>query len=73
MATQSSIPAVVTNRVINVAGGNLFALAAQYLGDATKWYQIAKANGLSDPMIVGTATLTIPQSSIASNGGVLGA
>lgn len=73
MASQSSIPAVVTNRVITVAGGNLYALAAQYLGDATKWYQIAKANGLSDPMIVGVVTLTIPQSSIASNGGILGA
>ncbi|WP_271024992.1 hypothetical protein [Rhizobium sp. RCAM05973] len=73
MASQSSIPVVVTNRVITVAGGNLYALAAQYLGDATKWYQIAKANGLTDPMIVGIATLTIPQSSIASNGGILGA
>lgn len=73
MATQSSILAVSTNRVITVAGGNLFAIAAQYLGDATKWYQIAKANGLTDPMIVGIVTLTIPQSSIASNGGILGA
>lgn len=72
MADQGSIPAVSTNRVITVAGGNLYALAAQYLGDATKWYQIAKANGLTDPVIIGLQTLTIPQSSIASNGGILG-
>ncbi len=73
MASDTSIPSVTTNRVVTVAGGNLFALAAQYLDDATKWYQIAKANNLSDPMITGIVTLTIPQSSVASNGGVLGA
>lgn len=73
MADQGSIPSVTTNRVISVVGGNLFAIAAQYLGDATKWYQIAQANNLSDPMIVGVQTLTIPQTSIPSNGGILGA
>lgn len=73
MADQGSIPSVATNRVISVVGGNLFAIAAQYLGDATKWYQIAQVNKLSDPMIVGVQTLTIPQTSIPSNGGILGA
>lgn len=73
MADQGSIPSVATNRVISVVGGNLFAIAAQYLGDATKWYQIAQANNLSDPIIVGVQTLTIPQTSIPSNGGILGA
>ncbi|NTF67978.1 LysM peptidoglycan-binding domain-containing protein [Rhizobium rhizogenes] len=68
----SSIQSASTNRVITVAGGNLFAIAAQYLGDATKWYQIAQANGLRDPVIVGLQTLIIPQTSIASNGGILG-
>ena len=72
MADQGSIPAVETNRVVSVAGGNLFQLAAQYLGDATKWYQIANANGMTDPILTGVQTLTIPQSSIASNGGILG-
>jgi nucleoid-associated protein YgaU len=72
MADQSSIPAVATNRVVTVTSGTLYALAAKYLGDATKWYQIAKANGLTDPTITGLVTLTIPQSSIASNGGILG-
>lgn len=70
MAT--NIQVASTNKVITVAGGNLFAIAAQYLNDATKWYQIAAANGLSDPMITGIATLVIPQNSIASNGGILG-
>ncbi|KAA0685997.1 LysM peptidoglycan-binding domain-containing protein [Neorhizobium sp. P12A] len=73
MADQSSIPTVATNRVVTVAGGDLFTLAAKYLGDATKWYQIAQANGLTDPMIVGLQTLVIPQSTTASNGGILGA
>jgi nucleoid-associated protein YgaU len=68
----SSIPSVATNRVITVAGGDLYSIAAKYLGDATKWYQIAKANGLTDPMIVGLQTLVIPQSNVASNGGILG-
>lgn len=67
-----SIPSVSTNKVVTVAGGNLYALAAKYLGDATKWYQIAQLNGLDDPMISGVVTLTIPQSNIASNGGILG-
>ena len=57
--------------MITVAGGNPYALAAQYLGDATKWYQIAKANGLTDPFFIGLQPLTIPQSTITSNGGVL--
>lgn len=72
MASTSSIPAAATNQVVTVAGGNLFSLAAQYLGDATKWYQIAQANGLTDPMLTGIETLTIPQNSIPSNGGILG-
>jgi hypothetical protein len=73
MADQTSIPAASTNRVVNVAGGNLYALAAKYMGDATKWYQIASANNLTDPMITGVATLVIPQSTTPSNGGILGA
>jgi L-ascorbate metabolism protein UlaG (beta-lactamase superfamily) len=36
---------------IQVNGGNLFQIAAQYLGDATQWIRIAQLNGLSDPMI----------------------
>jgi len=68
----SSIPSVSLNRVVNVAGGNLYALAAQYLGDATKWYQIAVVNGLTDPMLTGPLTLIIPPNGLPSNGGILG-
>jgi hypothetical protein len=58
------------NRTIVVAGGNLFALAAQYLQDATQWIRIAQANGLSDPVIQGVRTLIIPPVDAAAGGGV---
>jgi len=29
--------------IITVAGGNLYQLALQYLGDATQWNRIAQA------------------------------
>ena len=68
--------AIVTaqqGRVITVTGGNLFALAAQYLGDATQWNRIAQLNRLLDPFLVGTITLTIPPvNAKAGNGGILG-
>ncbi len=47
-------------RQLNVAGGNLYTLAAQEYGDATAWQTIAQANHLTDPMIHGVQTLTIP-------------
>ncbi len=57
---------------ITVAGGNLFQLAAFYLSDATQWNRIAQVNGLTDPMITGTVTLTIPPTNATgSNGGIL--
>ena len=56
--------------VITVVGGNLYALAAQYLGDATQWIRIAQANGLSDPFLVGQVTLTIPAVDPNATGGV---
>ena len=45
---------------LSTAGGNLFNLAAKAYGDATEWATIARANGLSDPMLVGINTLQIP-------------
>ena len=54
-----------------VSGGNLFALAMKYLGDATQWNRIAQANNLLDPVIVGTATLNIPSVNPLAGGGVL--
>lgn len=38
-------------QTILVANANLYQLAAQYYGDATKWTAIAQANGLSDPVV----------------------
>ena len=57
-------------QTITVAGGNLFALAAQYLGDATQWLRIAQANGLSDPMLQGLVTLVIPDVDPSAGGGI---
>lgn len=53
-----------------VAGGNLFALAAQYLNDATQWIRIAQANQLSDPQLSGVQTLIIPPVNPGSGGGI---
>lgn len=64
---------IVTAQTVTVAGGNLFALAAQYLGDASQWNRIAAINGLTDPMLVGVNTIKIPPAdSSAGNGGILG-
>ena len=60
------------NQVITVAGGNLFALAAKYLNDATQWIRIAQANDLSDPLLHGINTLVIPPVDAAAGGGIAG-
>ena len=57
---------------VQMAGGNLFSLAALELGDATEWNRIAALNGLYDPMITGLVTLLIPPvNANAGNGGIL--
>lgn len=50
-----------------ITGNNLslFALAAQYYGDAQQWTTIAQANGLVDPYMTGG---TIIQINIRNNG-----
>lgn len=54
-----------------VAGGNLQRIAADTYGDASAWTGIAKANGLSDPQLVGVQDLRVPL--VPDNtGGVLG-
>ena len=55
---------------ITVAGGNLFAIAARQLDDATQWIRIAKANDLTDPMLVGVVTLNIPPVDPSATGGI---
>lgn len=57
---------------ITVAGGNLFRLAAEHLGNASEWNRIALANNLTDPQINGVVTLIIPpRDQRGGNGGIL--
>ena len=55
---------------IAVAGGNLFRIAAEQLGDATQWIRIAQLNGISDPMLTGLTTLQLPPKNPAAGGGI---
>jgi hypothetical protein len=57
-------------RRITVAGGNLFRIAAEQLGDATQWIRIAQLNRLSDPMLQGVVTLLLPETDPNAGGGV---
>ena len=60
---------------VNLASANLFALAAQYLGDPTQWSRIAALNGFTDVQVSGlTKPILIPPYDLnAGNGGLLGA
>jgi hypothetical protein len=60
----------VTVQTITVTGGNLFRIAATELGDATQWIRIAQLNSLSDPMLIGIVTLTIPNINQDAGGGI---
>ena len=53
-----------------VAGGDLFRIALQELGDATQWNRIAALNGLSDPVLRGVITLRIPALDKTAGGGI---
>ncbi|WP_316044763.1 MULTISPECIES: hypothetical protein [Acidiphilium] len=55
---------------ITAVGGNLFVLAATYLGDATQWIRIAQANDLSDPVLNGMIKLVLPPVDPSAGGGV---
>ena len=57
-------------RTITVAGGNLFQIAAEQLGDATQWNRIALLNGLNDPMLAGVMTLLVPATDPSAGGGI---
>lgn len=52
-----------------VAGGDLFRLALQHLGDATQWNRLAALNGLNDPILSGLQTLWIPKLDKTAGGG----
>ena len=73
MATSPSAPAAAAPvRTITVAGGNLFRIALDELGDATQWNRIASLNGLQDPWLTGLMTLKIPPVNPNAGGGILG-
>lgn len=65
-------------QTINIAGGNLFQLALQYLGDATQFDRLALANlstlapqgGVPDPMLTGLVKLNIPSVNANAGGGI---
>lgn len=57
-------------QTIEVAGGDLFRVAATYLNDATQWIRIAQLNDIADPWLSGTVTLRIPDPDPAAGGGV---
>lgn len=63
----------VTAKVITVADSNLFRIAADYLGDATKWNYISDLNPqlAGDPYFDGTVTLVLPPSNQPTNGGLI--
>jgi nucleoid-associated protein YgaU len=53
---------------ITVAGGNLFQIAQAQYGNPMAWTGIAKANGLTDPFLMGTVTLYIPPTADTADG-----
>lgn len=57
-------------QTITVAGGNLFAIAAAQLNDATQWIRIAQLNNLDDPQLSGVTTLLIPDANPQAGGGI---
>lgn len=72
MATSST--STVAARVVTVAAGNCFQLAAQYLGDATQVDRILRLNPAlnGDPWFTGGATILIPAPRAgAGNGGII--
>lgn len=68
-----SLITATPRKVVMVAGGNLFQLAAEHLGDATQWYRIARANRLTDPFLpTGEPLELVIPADGPSNGGILG-
>ena len=57
-------------QTLTTAGGNLFRIAAETLGDATQWIRIAQLNNLADPQLAGIATLLIPDTDPSAGGGI---
>lgn len=59
-------------RTLTTAGTTLFHIAAAELSDATQWNRIARLNNLSDPILRGVVTLTLPDPNPNAGGGIAG-
>ncbi len=46
--------------MITTVGRNLFEIAAEELGDALQWINLARANNITDPMLTGQNKILIP-------------
>lgn len=57
-------------RSVTVAGGNLYAIAANAYGDPMGWTALAVANKLSDPSLSGITTISVPDY-VDKSGGIL--
>jgi hypothetical protein len=57
-------------QTLSVVGGNLFAIAAAQLNDATQWIRIAQLNALDDPQLSGLAVIAIPPMQPSATGGI---
>jgi len=53
---------------VTVAGGDLFSMASKAYGNASAWASIASANNLTDPVLSGVNTLTVPSVPSVTNG-----
>ncbi len=53
---------------LTTIGGDLYRVALDQFGDATQWWRIAAANGLTDPVLAGQVTLVIPDAAPALDG-----
>ena len=55
----STVPTPAPLNTIMLAGGNLFRVALQQLGDATQWDRLASLNNLTDPWLPAGQIITL--------------
>jgi len=68
------IAATIPARSIYISGQTLFHVAERELGDAMRWVELARINGMVDPWIWGVRRILIPPVlSEAPLDGILGA
>ncbi len=57
-------------KIVTVVGGSLYQVAAEQLGSALQWINIAKLNNLVDPFLSGQTRLLIPPFSSSFSDGI---